>query len=82
MTKDFSITANGITFNLSVDTDTKQGSIGSNAIEGEDPNPEYEAAIDAIESLILAHACSGIPVTCPEYIEGIYTTLEALANNL
>jgi hypothetical protein len=38
-------------------------------------------AIDAIESLILAHACAGIDVESPAYIEGINTTLEAISNN-
>lgn len=42
---------------------------------------EYIAAIDGLESLILAHACAGIDVTTPAYIEGIETTVEAIANH-
>ncbi len=40
----------------------------------------YNAAIDGLESLILAHACAGIDVTSPAYIEGIETAVEAIVN--
>jgi hypothetical protein len=42
---------------------------------------EYFAAIDGLESLILAHACAGIDVTTPAYIEGIETAVAAIAHN-
>ena len=38
------------------------------------------AAIDGLESLILAHACAGIDVTLPAYIEGIETAVAAIEN--
>jgi hypothetical protein len=38
--------------------------------------------IDAIESLILAHACAGIDIESPAYIEGIETAVEACSNNV
>ena len=41
---------------------------------------EYVAAINALESLVLAHACAGIDVMAPAYIEGIETAVEAVAN--
>ena len=37
-------------------------------------------AMDAIESLILAHACAGVDVKAPKYIEGIETAVEACWN--
>lgn len=43
---------------------------------------EYNGAIDAIESLILAHAVSGIDIESPAYIEGIEVAVEACANNI
>jgi hypothetical protein len=43
---------------------------------------KFNAAIDGLESLILAHACAGIDVTSPAYVEGIETTVEAIGNNL
>jgi len=40
----------------------------------------YDRVVDGIESLILAHACAGIDVTAPPYIEGIQTAVEAAGN--
>lgn len=42
----------------------------------------YNAGMEAIESLILAHACAGIDVTSPAYVEGIETAVGACADNL
>ena len=57
-----------------------QGTISS---ELHDPdNPEYGLAIDGLESLILAHACVGIDVSSPAYVEGIQTAVDAITNNL
>ena len=42
----------------------------------------YEAAIDALESLILAHACAGVDIESPAYIEGIETAEQAIGNNV
>lgn len=36
---------------------------------------------DGILSLILAHACAGIDVTIPAYLEGIETAVQAVENN-
>ena len=38
-------------------------------------------AIDAILSLILAHACAGIDIESPAYLEGIETAFDAIANS-
>lgn len=40
------------------------------------------AALDAIESVVLAHHCSGVNVTDGKYIEGINSALDAITNNL
>lgn len=52
--------------------------------ESEDCNVTavFNAAYDAIESLVLAHALAGIDVEEPAYQKGLQTTLEAIANNL
>jgi hypothetical protein len=39
-------------------------------------NPKLAAAIDAMESLILAHACAGVDIADLTYIEGIETAVE------
>ena len=41
---------------------------------------QFNGALDALESLILAHACAGIAVNSPAYLEGIETTVTALGN--
>lgn len=41
---------------------------------------EYHAAINALESLILAHACAGFPVTSPAYVEGVEAAVDAIFN--
>jgi len=44
-------------------------------------NPEFNACLDTIESMILAHTAAGIEVNCIAYLEGIETVLDALENN-
>lgn len=46
-----------------------------------DDDVEYNAAIDGIEAMILAHACAGVNVQTVGYIEGIKTAVEGCANN-
>ena len=43
-------------------------------------NKQYHAAINALESLILAHACAGVDIETPAYLEGIETAVEAVVN--
>ena len=45
-------------------------------------NRQFNAAIDGLESLILAHACAGVNVESPAYVEGIETAVEAIANHV
>lgn len=47
-----------------------------------DSRYRYNTAIDAVESLVLAHACAGINVDSKEYKEGLKSAIEAMANNL
>lgn len=37
--------------------------------------------IDAIESLVLAHACGGVDVEDAKYVEGVTTAIDACLNN-
>lgn len=41
----------------------------------------YNAMIDGIESMILAHAVAGVPVDSPAYLEGLETAIAAIANH-
>lgn len=50
--------------------------------ENEDEEDElYNAAIDGITSMILAHAMAEVDITSNGYIEGIETAVNACANN-
>ena len=78
-------------FNIQVQIDEKyldRGNIISNLHEkmddgtGVEKNLEYEAAIDAVESLILAHACAGVDIESQAYVKGIEDSIEAISNNL
>jgi hypothetical protein len=42
----------------------------------------WNTSIDALESLILAHACEGVDVQAPAYVQGIEAALESLENQL
>ena len=54
------------------------GKIESGLSTWESMDPE----IDAIESLILAHAVAGVDIKSPAYIEGIETVVDAIGNNI
>jgi hypothetical protein len=43
---------------------------------------EYNSMMDAIESMILAHACEGIDVSSEAYVNGLRTAVEACGNNV
>jgi hypothetical protein len=41
----------------------------------------FNNAVDGLEALILAHACAGIDVASPAYVEGVETAVEAIGNH-
>lgn len=51
-------------------------------LKKEADNRLCRTAMDAIESLILAHVCASVDVASPAYVEGIETAVEACRNNL
>jgi hypothetical protein len=46
-----------------------------------DQDHDPDEALDAIEGLVLAHACAGVDITSPAYVEGVNTTLETIDND-
>ena len=58
---------------------------GSGRMHSEIPrdreDDEYDAMLDGIEALILAHACAGINVEEDSYVEGVESALQGIANN-
>lgn len=43
---------------------------------------EFDAAMTAVEAVVLGHACAGVDVTTKAYAEGIRTAVEACENHL
>jgi len=74
----------GITLTLARENGVEEpgsGSIVSDLRDSETAaNRQYNAAVDGVESLILAHACAGVDVESPAYLEGIETAVDAIAN--
>jgi hypothetical protein len=74
----------GITLTLARENDAENPGSGSIVSDLREPetaaNRQYNAAIDGLESLILAHACAGVDVESPAYVEGIETAVDAIAN--
>jgi hypothetical protein len=58
---------------ITSDLETKE-----KAIEDKD----YNSAMDGIESLLLACACSGVNIETPAFLEAIETAVESCSNNL
>ena len=74
----------GITIRLHWDNSPDRPGSGSIASDLKSPvgtiaDRLYNAAIDGLESLILAHACAGVNIESPAYLEGIETAVDALA---
>ena len=73
-------------FGIVVDLDGEgSGEIRSELHEGDvefgTDNVIYDSMMDAIESMVLAHACAGIDIEALSYIEGIEAAVIACANN-
>ncbi len=72
-----------IDLGINVATDGKgSGSISSNLhCNGSDlSDMEYNAAIDGLESLILACACAGIDVNSSNFVEAVQTAIDGIGN--
>lgn len=58
------------------------GRIVDSTFRDSDEPADMRAALDAIESLVLAHAVAGVDVTTPAYQEGLETALDAISMHL
>ena len=83
-TKQIVLGAFGIVITIDYDAEGRPiaGSIVSELQENEIDDQVYNGAMDAIESMVLAHAMAEIDVTSNGYIEGLDTAVNACANNL
>jgi hypothetical protein len=55
------------------------GTITSDLYEQDDD--AWNATVDGIEALILGHACAGIDISTPAYLEGVESAIQGAANN-
>jgi hypothetical protein len=39
---------------------------------------DYNTAIEGVESLVLSHACTGLDITTPKYLEGIEAAVDGI----
>jgi hypothetical protein len=72
-------------YNIVLNVHGKGGTISSDLKAGERldyGDDEFTAAMDAIEGMILAHACAGINVASGAYIEGIVTAVDSVSNSV
>lgn len=61
--------------------DHTSGSISSN-LQDDDPDAvEFNAAIDGVESLLLSLVCQGIDISQQQFVEAIFSSIEAIGNN-
>lgn len=56
------------------------GEISASNLQDKKANLAYRTAVDVLEGLVLAHACSGIDIESPAYLEGIETVADAIFN--
>ena len=66
-------------YGITVTLDGESGSIHAAGLEDKGESPEYKAAIDGLLTTVLDHACAGINVDFPIYVEGIERALVSLA---
>jgi len=50
-------------------------------VDGDDGDFRFNLMMDAIESIVLAHACAGVDVCSPAYVEGIETAVDACCDH-
>ena len=77
----------GITVHLDRESSPESRAEGSITSQLKEPGRgtlvrRFNAAIDGLEALILAHACAGVDIASPAYIEGIETAVDAIGNHL
>ena len=68
-------------FGIVLQLDGDGGTINSD-LHTTDDTVEQTAALDAVESLILAHAVAGVDIASPAYIEGIEVAVESIFSHI
>lgn len=71
-------------FGIKIELSGEGGNITSNLKEdvASEDVEIWNACVDAIESMVLDHACAGVEVCNPRYIEGIETAVLAISERV
>jgi hypothetical protein len=69
----------GISISLTHTADGTSGSLTSE-FDKKKMYGDYRVAVDTMLGMILAHACAGIDVSSPYYLEGIETVYDKISN--
>lgn len=70
-------------YSIVIELNGKSGALTSALHDGEAEEGDdslYDAAADAVESMILAHAIAGIDVTSEAYVKGVVTAVDSITN--
>ena len=67
---------------IAIELDGQGGGMITSDLHDQRDGPGLSGAWDAVESLVLAHACAGIDIRDPAYLEGIETSVEAILHHL
>lgn len=60
----------------------RQGGTITSDLKEDARGDTVNAALDAVEAMILAHAVAGVDVSSPAYLEGIETVVEKIGNTM
>lgn len=82
-TTTFTISVTGAVFTLTLSNDKpRTGSISSNLKSNQPGDSLFNAAVDGLETLVLAQACAGIDVSTPAFTQSLESAIESIANNI
>lgn len=70
-------------YTIKISMNDRGGAMLSSELHSDDPDDEkFNAAIDGIESLILAHALAGVDIESEAYTNGLITAIDSIDVNL
>lgn len=67
---------------ITVALDGEGGGTITSDLDTDRDNAIWTAAVDTLESLVLAHACAGVNIASDAYTSGLSSAIEAISNNI
>lgn len=81
MNREYNLPCYGITVRISEDCFGNIESTIGESLREDSLDEVGQAAADAVEAMILAHACAGVDIESQSYVQGIESAMESIANN-